>query len=183
MHKYAKDFFGTKKYLTAIGIRADETQRLTNNSNLIYPLAQAKIDEKYIRAWWHNNAFDLELKDYQGNCDLCFLKSVRKKRTIIKEDPTIADWWLEMESKYGEYYEYEDVEYTYNDFGEQIEVSRKKINARHIFDAHRGLSITDLIGLAQSDFNLAKDKHDISLMQTNLFGIDLDEDFDCFCKG
>lgn len=163
MHKYAKEHFGSKNYLTAIGIRADEQHRVTSNSDLIYPLVQAKIDEKFIRNWWSKQSFDLELKDYEGNCDLCFLKSVRKKRTIIKEDSTIADWWLNIEKQYGE-------------------VNDKGID-RTIMDVYRDLSITDLIELAKTDFNMAKDKHDISLMQSNLFGIDLDEDFDCFCKG
>lgn len=163
IHKYAKNIFGSKKYLTAIGIRADEQHRVTNNNSLIYPLVQAKVDEKFIRNWWDKQSFDLKLKDYEGNCDLCFLKSVKKKRTIIKEDSSVSDWWLEMEKKYGE-------------------VTEKGID-RTIFDVYRDLSISDLIELSQSEFNMAKDKHDISLMQTNLFGIDLDEDFDCFCKG
>ena len=163
IHKYAKEIVGSKKYLTAVGIRADEQHRVTNNKSIIYPLVGAKVDEKFIRAWWDKQPFDLELKDYEGNCDLCFLKSVRKKRTIIKEDSKASDWWLKIEKEYGE-------------------VTEKGID-RSIFDVYRELSMPDLIELAQSDFNMAKDKHDISLMQSNLFGIDLDEDFDCFCKG
>lgn len=163
IHKYAKEIFGSKKYLTAVGIRADETHRVTNNSSIIYPLVQANVDEKFIRSWWDNQSFDLELKDYEGNCDLCFLKSVRKKRTIIKENPNTVDWWLDIEKEYGE-------------------INEKGID-RTIFDIYRELSIEDLIELASKPFNIAKDKHDISLMQSNLFDIDLDEDFDCFCKG
>lgn len=41
--------------------------------------------------------FDLGLKHYQGNCDLCFLKSTDKKLRTIHEEPTRAEWWAARE--------------------------------------------------------------------------------------
>ena len=29
------------------------------------------------------------------------MKSINKARRIVKEDPSRADWWIEMEKKYG----------------------------------------------------------------------------------
>ncbi len=61
------------------------------------PLWEAKVTKKMVREFWAKQYFDLGLKDYQGNCDFCFLKGRRKKMTILSEDPSIADWWIEME--------------------------------------------------------------------------------------
>ena len=103
--KYIKEL-GFEKYKIAIGIRHDERHRQSNDPQIkdfyFYPLCdELPVDEKFIRSFWDNQSFDLKLKDYQGNCDLCFKKSNRKKMTILKEDPEIAKWWIEMENKHG----------------------------------------------------------------------------------
>ena len=94
MHKFARFVFLGQTYFTAIGIRADEKHRLSNDSFKLYPLAEHRIDEKVVRDFWDRQEFDLKLKDYQGNCDLCFLKSIRKKMTLIKENRKISDRWI-----------------------------------------------------------------------------------------
>ena len=100
IHKYARRVLG-KDYLTAVGIRADEPHRLGKKPNYIYPLAEMGFTEEIIRRWWDKQDFNLELKDYQGNCDLCFLKSKRKRLTILAENPSISEWWQAMEETYG----------------------------------------------------------------------------------
>jgi hypothetical protein len=154
--KYAKDILG-KDYVTAIGIRADEKHRLGNDPKKVYPLAELGIDEQMVRNFWDRQTFDLELKDYQGNCDLCFLKSVRKKLTIIKENPKTADWWLDLEVN-------------------NIE------EGRPMLDVYRNLSMDDLINMAKNPFRKAVDQHELRKQQSNLFDIDMDLEFDCFCK-
>lgn len=154
--KYARDILG-KDYVTAIGIRADEKHRLGNDPKKVYPLAELGIDEQIVRNFWDRQPFDLELKDYQGNCDLCFLKSVRKKLTIIKENPKTADWWLDLEVN-------------------NIE------EGRPMLDVYRNLSMDDLINMAKNPFRKAIDQHELRQQQSNLFDIDLDLEFDCFCK-
>ena len=157
IHKYAKEIFGGSNYVTAIGIRADEQHRLSIKPNIIYPLAKdIQVDEKFIRNWWSQQNFDLDLKDYEGNCDLCFLKSVRKKKTLISENPSIQDWWQLMEIKYG-------------------------ANNQQLFDVYRNLSIPDLVNLAKQPFNKAIDKKELRDSQQDLFDAD-DIEFDCFCK-
>lgn len=158
MHKYARDVFGHKDYLTAIGIRADEKHRLGNKPNIIYPLAEIGIDEVIVRDWWSRQDFDLELKDYQGNCDLCFLKSTRKKLTLISENPNSAIWWKEMEDKYSD-----------NDF-------------RIMFDVYRGDSIDNLIERAKQPFRKAIDKKELRDSQISIDDPNMDLEFDCFCK-
>lgn len=156
IRKFAKEFFGSE-YLTALGIRKDEEHRLSNKKGVIYPLAEINIDEKFIREWWRKQTFDLELKDYQGNCDLCFQKSVRKRLTILKENPETAEWWIEMEENYSK--EFQDK-----------------------MDMRNDLSITDLVEMAKQPFNKAIDKQELREMQPSLFELNLDYEESCFCS-
>jgi 3'-phosphoadenosine 5'-phosphosulfate sulfotransferase (PAPS reductase)/FAD synthetase len=156
IHKYAKQILGSD-YLTAIGIRADEKHRLGKNPNYIYPLAELGFTEQIIRNWWDAQDFDLGLKDYQGNCDLCFLKSKRKKLTILNENPKVADWWQNMEQMFGSEYQPK-------------------------FDMINKLSILELVEFAQKPFRKAIDKHELSKQQQSLFEPEMDVEFDCFCK-
>lgn len=99
---------GWKKYFTAIGIRKDEQRRLdwnkAKNKRLLYVLAKENPKTKSdINLFWSKQPFDLGIKSYEGNCDLCWKKSFRKLMTITKENPQLTDWWKEMEIKYGEY--------------------------------------------------------------------------------
>ena len=160
INKYIKTL-GFDEVVTALGIRHDERHRKSNTAeeqNIIYPLCDdLKVDSKFIRDWWSRQCFDLKLKDYEGNCDLCFKKSVRKRLTLIKEDPKIADWWLEMENKYG------------ND-----KVPR--------FDLRTNKSVEDLIKESEQPFRTIQDLYELSKTQTGLFDEDLDIETDCFCK-
>tara|TARA_R110002073_G_scaffold212736_1_gene373033 strand:- start:754 stop:1590 length:837 start_codon:yes stop_codon:yes gene_type:complete len=156
IEKYIKTL-GYNKYTTAMGIRKDEEHRRSNNAikdNVIYPLMDdIKVDAKFIRSWWDKQTFDLILKDYEGNCDLCFKKSTRKKLTIIKENPSVSDWWLNMEQKY----------------------SSEKIPR---FDLRTNHSIIDLIELTKKPFKTIQDQYELSKEQKTLF----DFETDCFCK-
>jgi hypothetical protein len=154
---YLRDNFKDYNIIRVIGIRADEQHRKSNNAineNIIYPLCdELPIDSKFIRNWWDNQTFDLRLKDYEGNCDLCFKKSLKKRLTIIKENPNIANWWEKMENKYS-----------------SETVPR--------FDLRTNKSVTELKELAKNNFTKAEDLHKLSKQQCSLF----DFETDCFCK-
>ena len=156
IHKYAKDVLG-KDYLTAIGIRADEMHRVGSKPNYIYPLAEMGFSETIIRNWWDKQDFGLGIKDYEGNCDLCFLKSQRKKLTLISENPNIYDWWNEMEKKYFSEYQQK-------------------------FDGIRNKTIEELVELAKLPFKKAIDKHEIYKSQQSLFEPEMDVEYACFCS-
>lgn len=93
----------------AIGLRADEPRRVAkirNKPNVerwetLVPLADAGITLREVTEFWADSkqGFDLQLKSYEGNCDLCFLKGLAKTETIIRENPKSADWWIEQESR------------------------------------------------------------------------------------
>ena len=156
INKYVKSL-GYKEVYTAMGIRFDERHRESNTAekqNIVYPLIyDLKVDSKFIRDWWDRQSFDLELKDYEGNCDLCFKKSLKKRLTIIKENPTVADWWLKMEQDYSS-------------------------DAIPRFDLRTNKSIEELISMAAQPFQEAKDLHQLSQEQCELF----DFETDCLCK-
>jgi hypothetical protein len=93
-----------KEYEQALGIRIDEPKRIKQRDNIIYPLVKEfPTTKKMVNAWWANQSFNLELKGYEGNCDLCWKKSKRKLLTLLVEKPELAVWWNEMEMKYGNY--------------------------------------------------------------------------------
>lgn len=154
---YLRDNYKDFYIIKVVGIRADEAHRKSVNADIekvIYPLCdEVKIDSRFIRNWWGKQSFDLGLKDYQGNCDLCFKKSLKKRLTIIKENPESAKWWLEMEQKYS-----------------SEEIPR--------FDLRTNKSIEELVEMAQRPFTKAQDLHELSQQQCDLFEFETD----CFCK-
>jgi len=160
IEKFVKDL-GFNEVITAMGIRYDERHRKSLNAkeqNIIYPLCDdIKVDNLFIRSWWANQCFDLQIKDYEGNCDLCFKKSLRKRLTIIKENPNIAKWWLDTENKY----------------------STEKVPR---FDLRSNKSIEEIIELSKQPFKTVEDVYELSKKQGNLFEEELDIETDCFCK-
>jgi Phosphoadenosine phosphosulfate reductase family len=89
---------GIKDFNKILGIRYDEPERFHKNKDTaIMPLYHERITKEDVRRFWANQPFDLELRDYEGNCDLCFLKGKRKRLTILLENPQVADWWSYQE--------------------------------------------------------------------------------------
>jgi len=159
LYKYflRKKIKSSLEIVRVIGIRADELHRKSVNAEsekIIYPLCdEIPFNERMVREFWSKQSFDLGLKDYEGNCDLCFKKSLKKRLTIIKENPKKAKWWLRMEEKYS-----------------SEEIPR--------FDLRTNKSIQQLVEMAQRPFTKAKDLHELSQEQCDLF----EYETDCFCK-
>lgn len=103
IRSYAKSI-GWKDYETALGIRSDEPKRLDwkkkKKEKLLYFAEFFNVTKSDVNLFWRKQSFDLELKSYEGNCDLCYKKGLRKLMTIVKDKPELADWWREMEQKY-----------------------------------------------------------------------------------
>jgi hypothetical protein len=103
MYSYRREIgWGRNDYFTAIGIRADEVDRVSSKrleKNLIYPLVDwgwTKEDVKRECASW---PFDLDLKgEHYGNCVWCWKKSLRKLMTLAKDDASVFDFPERMES-------------------------------------------------------------------------------------
>lgn len=147
---YAKSI-GWKKYYTAIGIRSDEIDRISpaaQKDRYIYPLiSMIPTTRNDINRFWRDMPFDLELKTYEGNCDLCFKKSFRKLMTIVNETPNTTVFWEEMENKYGDF----------------IPESRKhnKLIVPPIRFFRQNKTIKDLVEMAKLPFDMAKNEIDV----------------------
>lgn len=105
MKKFANDYFGEDNYSIAIGIRADELDRVSDHyftNNIFYPLLDHNIDSRLRNKFWHDKPIKIKIPAYKGNCDLCFKKSNRKIWTILKEEPKVSEWWMKMEEKYSD---------------------------------------------------------------------------------
>ena len=106
MRAYAKSI-GLINYYTAIGIRKDEVDRMNpkrKEERLIYPLiSMVPMAKSDINKYWRDMPFDLDLKSFEGNCDACWKKSLRKLLTIAKHNPQAFDWWLMVQKKYEEF--------------------------------------------------------------------------------
>ena len=119
--------FGWEHWSIAIGFRLDEAHRATrrdleykdNTIDLFglardkrkkptskfvnwYPLIDGEVVKPIIARYWQESNFDLNLEMVNGvtprsNCDLCFFKSEAVKLRLIRENPSVADWWIEQE--------------------------------------------------------------------------------------
>lgn len=110
MSKYLKSIgIKGKDVEMAIGIRHDEERRYQRNKGemksigweRVMPLYDMKITKPDVDLFWKTMPFDLEIQNHQGNCDLCFLKGITKKINILREDPSVAEWWIKEEEKSG----------------------------------------------------------------------------------
>lgn len=162
---YARSI-GWKQYYTAIGIRVDEIDRVApdhEEKRFIYPLvSMIPIRKNDINKFWSQQSFDLSLKTYEGNCDLCFKKSYRKLMTLVNEKPELTEWWKDMELKYSYF------------IPDGKKHNKNLIPPLHPFRANK--SIYDIIDMAKNDFDPAKDesKYYPEYIQSNLWGVQLD---------
>lgn len=100
---------GWKELATFVGIRYDEPRRwkirgideathfLENDRQL--PLVDAKVTLEDVDAFWAEQDFDLRLRPWEGNCDLCYLKGRSRIERILRDRPDLAEWWLEWERR------------------------------------------------------------------------------------
>lgn len=106
INNYVKSL-GWKNYFTAVGIRADEFDRVSathKEKRIVYPLISDVIMTKQkVNEFWNSMPFRLSLKGYQGNCITCWKKSDSKLFQIAKENRSAFDFMARMESKYGSF--------------------------------------------------------------------------------
>ncbi|MGI9161016.1 MAG: phosphoadenosine phosphosulfate reductase family protein [Saprospiraceae bacterium] len=106
MKRFIKSL-GVTEWYNAVGIRYDEPRRYSRLAKncikepyeTIAPLYDMRIDENMVANFWQSQSFDLELPNYLGNCDMCFLKNRAKIKAIIKSEPNRASWWIEQEER------------------------------------------------------------------------------------
>ncbi len=155
--KFADSVFGKNNYSIAIGIRADEMDRISadyKSNNVFYPLVERNITTRDRNKFWSTQKIRLGIAAYEGNCDYCFEKSFRKLMTIQKERPDIPKWWGDMMKKYS-----------------HIPIEGK--NGYNSYAINGGMnffrenkSIDDIIEMASNPFSMATDEY---IYESDLF--------------
>jgi len=169
IRSYAKSI-GWKEYDTAIGIRADEVDRISDNKvkeRLIYPLIKLGITKPYVNRFWRDMPFRLELKGYEGNCKTCWKKSLRKLMTIANDNPEYFNSFKRWEKEYENF----------------IPDSRKhnkdiKVPIRFF---RKNLSVDDIFELSKKPFEAVKNDAEVyqEYVQLTIDGFDLDTSNGC----
>lgn len=106
MRDFARSL-GWDHWHNVVGLRYDEGRRVlkalaANDAGkerwkTLMPLSKARVTVLDVAAFWASQPFDLGLKHYEGNCDLCFLKGRGSLKAIMRERPGASAWWVEQE--------------------------------------------------------------------------------------
>lgn len=106
---------GWDRWANVIGLRHDEGHRCLKKYaenetgghrwRNVLPLDKGRITKRDVLAFWAEQPFDLGLRGYEGNCDLCFLKSRGKLEAVIRDNPDAAEWWDAQERHTGKRFE------------------------------------------------------------------------------
>ena len=107
----ARDFMRARGYdhwTSAVGLRYDEPSRVhklrardAGQWDVACPLYDAKVTKGHVAEFWSRQPFDLALKSWEGNCDLCFLKGRTVRERIMRDRPDLAAWWIAQEAAIG----------------------------------------------------------------------------------
>lgn len=104
IRSYLQEGLGWKagSYKKAIGIRADEADRATNQAEgCVYPMVKAFITKEDVYSFWKQQSFDLYVPEELGNCVDCYKKTLRKHLTLAKRNPEVFEFTRRMEAQYG----------------------------------------------------------------------------------
>lgn len=91
-------------YDTAIGIRADEIDRISckaKENRFVYPMVNAGWTKQMVIDYMKQFDWDLRIPEHLGNCVWCWKKTLRKQLTLAKDHPEVFEFPLKMEEKYG----------------------------------------------------------------------------------
>lgn len=91
------------EYSVAIGIRADEIDRIsmkTMSKGGFYPCADAGVTKGDVREWWAQQDFNLNIPEHLSNCTWCWKKSLRKLMTLTQSHPEIFEFPRRMEAEH-----------------------------------------------------------------------------------
>lgn len=127
---------GCKDIVQAVGIRHDEPlryYRIKQQENRWMPLFEWGVSKQDVNTFWDKMPFKLQIPNYMGNCDLCFLKSRPKRVQILRQTPDVGEWWDRMEVLA---------------YGKSKGKPRRKRNRLATFD--KNASVMDLLALSKN---------------------------------
>ena len=93
-------------FVQYLGIRADEPLRVAKNrgkEHVELPLADDGTTRGDVLGFWREQPFDLEIREGEGNCKLCFEKGVTQLRNVVRRSPDGAGLprWMGREHRIG----------------------------------------------------------------------------------
>ena len=104
---FIKECLGFKKgeYVQALGMRFDEPLRIRAHPEFIYPLWEKRIIKADVAAFFQGDYhrrewYNLEIEEFEGNCDFCFKKSHKKLMAMYEKHPHRFLWWDDIQEKY-----------------------------------------------------------------------------------
>ena len=164
INSYLRRDLGWSDYWTAIGIRSDEIDRVSQkrlDKKLLYPLVEAGWTKEDVKAECASWSFDLDLKgEHYGNCVWCWKKSLRKLMTLAKDDAWMFEFPRRME------WEHERTNLQNGNEG------------RKIF--RNNLSTVDIIELARTgDFEPYRDIDQTQMFSSASYDVELDTGSAC----
>lgn len=62
-------------------------------------ITKKKMLPNSVMRFWRAQNFDLQLQDWEENCDHCFLKGQAKQKRICQDSPNLIGWWIEQEKR------------------------------------------------------------------------------------
>jgi hypothetical protein len=100
MDKYAASI-GFGDALVAIGIRSDETRRVSKNAtknSLIYPLVDfVPTTKQDVLDYFEQFDWDLRIPEWDGNCIDCHKKSDLKLLSVYTHTPEVFEWSQQLD--------------------------------------------------------------------------------------
>ena len=100
--------WGKRGWNPVIGFRNDEKRRANKvyfeeclkeeKGYVMFPMNEAGATLEDVNSFWESMSFNVDLEEWEGNCDHCFLKKDWKQVAIIRKKPHLVQWWKDMES-------------------------------------------------------------------------------------
>jgi 3'-phosphoadenosine 5'-phosphosulfate sulfotransferase (PAPS reductase)/FAD synthetase len=105
--RYVRSLKHRGHFENLLGLRFDEPTRVAKKKEQndqgkepefnVMPLHEMRITKEQVSNFWANQPFDLQIPSRLGNCDLCFMKGESNIIWTIRENPELADWWMDVE--------------------------------------------------------------------------------------
>ena len=159
INSYINRDLGWTEYWTAIGIRADEIDRVSSKrlqNKFVYPLVDAGWTKEDVKKECGSWLFDLDLKgEHYGNCTWCWKKSLRKLMTLAKDDVWAFEFPRRME------YEHERTNLQNGHEGRKI--FRNNLSTVDIVEMARTKDFETYADIDQLDFGFSPPSYDVFL--------------------
>lgn len=109
-HDFCRNYFGTTKFIKAIGYRKEDMPKritlkeLKEEPSVICPLLtdfEVPIGQLELNTFFDTQPFKLNLHSRLTNCELCWKKSRKNLIEVLQDKPRFIEWVRNEEKKWG----------------------------------------------------------------------------------